>query len=255
MEKEPLVSIITPLYNSEKFIAETIESVLAQTYTNWEMIIVNDCSKDNGSKIVKEYVEKDKRIKLFNNEKNLGGAGTRNKAIKEAKGRYLAFLDSDDNWTPLKLEKQISFMEKNNFFFTFTEYEKIDEESKSLNEKVIVPEKVTYKKLLKANVIGCLTAVYNQEKLGKIYMPDIRKGQDFALWLEVLKVSKEGYGLFETLGKYRIRQNSLSQNKWDRIKCNYLIFRKYNNLGVIQSSWYVINNILEKVLKLRIIKL
>ena len=255
MEKEPLVSIITPLYNSEKFIAETIESVIAQTYKSWEMIIVNDCSKDNGASIVKEYSKKDKRIKLFNNEKNLGGAGTRNRAIKEAKGKYLAFLDSDDIWTPLKLEKQISFMEENDFSFTFTEYEKIDEESKSLNKKVIVPKRVTYKKLLKANVIGCLTAIYNQEKLGKIYMPDVRKGQDFALWLEVLKVSKEGYGLFEVLGKYRIRDNSLSQNKLDRIKCNYLIFRKYNNLDIIQSSWCVLNNILEKVLKLRVKKI
>ena len=100
IQAEPLVSIITPLYNSEKFISETIESVLAQTYTNWEMLIVNDCSKDNGAKIVEEYVKKDKRIKLFNNEKNLGGAGTRNRAIKEARGKYIAFLDSDDLWMP-----------------------------------------------------------------------------------------------------------------------------------------------------------
>ena len=252
IQAEPLVSIITPLYNSEKFISETIESVLAQTYTNWEMLIVNDCSKDNGAKIVEEYVKKDKRIKLFNNEKNLGGAGTRNRAIKEARGKYIAFLDSDDLWKKEKLKKQIKFMENNGYSLTYSKFEQIDENSIPLGVEVVIPSKVSYKELFKADVIGCLTAIYNQEKLGKIYMPEVRMGQDFALWLEILKKINVAYGINESLALYRIRKGSLSKNKLKRIKFNWIIFRKYNNQNIMQSSWYIFNNVLDKILKLRI---
>ena len=128
MEKEPLVSIITPLYNSEKFIAETIESVLTQTYTNWEMLIVNDCSKDNGASIVEKYSKKDKRIKLFNNEKNMGVSFTRNRAIDLSNGKYIAFLDSDDLWYKEKLKKQIRMMEEKNISLSYTAYTKMNED-------------------------------------------------------------------------------------------------------------------------------
>lgn len=254
LKNEPLVSIITPLYNSEKFIAETIESVLTQTYKNWEMIIVNDCSKDQGPVIVQKYLKKDSRIKLFNNEKNLGGAGTRNEAIKRATGKYIAFLDSDDLWKKEKLEKQINFMENNNYDLTYSKFERIDEESKSLYQEITIPEKVSYKQLFKADVIGCLTAIYNQEKLGKIYMPDVKMGQDFALWLKILKKINFAYGLDESLALYRIRKGSLSKNKFNRIKYNWIIFRKYNNQGVISSIWYLFNNIVDKVFELRVKK-
>ncbi len=139
---EPLVSIITPLYNCEKYIEETILSVINQTYKNWEMIIVDDCSKDNGTEIVEKYQRKDNRIKLFKNEINLGGAGTRNKCIEKAKGKYIAFLDSDDLWKKEKLEKQISFMEKNNYLFSYTKYERINEEGEKLNLLSKIPIEV-----------------------------------------------------------------------------------------------------------------
>ena len=161
---EPLVSIITPLYNSEKYIAETIEFVLAQTYSNWEMIIVDDCSKDNGVEIVEKYREKDKRIKLYQNEINKGVSYTRNRAIDIAQGKYIAFLDSDDLWKKEKLEKQINFMEQNNIVLSYTAYEKINEDGSKRGE-IRVPEKLDYKELLKNCLIGFLTAIYRKEEL------------------------------------------------------------------------------------------
>lgn len=161
---EPLVSIITPLYNSEKYIAETIESVLAQTYSNWEMIIVDDCSKDNSTKIVEEYQKKDRRIKLYRNEINKGVSYTRNRAIDLSQGKYIAFLDSDDLWKKEKLEKQIKFMEEKNVVLSYTAYEKINEDGSKRGE-VRVPDKLDYEELLKNCLIGFLTAIYRKEEL------------------------------------------------------------------------------------------
>ena len=161
-----LVSIITPSYKSEKFISQTIESVLGQTYQNWEIIIVDDVSPDNSNKIIEEYSKKDSRIKLIKLEKNSGAAVARNIAIEESKGRYIAFLDADDIWKPEKLEKQIEFMRKNNYAFTYTAYEKVDENGVVFG-KIGVPLKVSYNQLLRTCVIGCLTAVYDREKLAK----------------------------------------------------------------------------------------
>ena len=243
-----LVSIITPLYNGEKFIKDTIESVLSQTYENWEMFIVDDCSKDNGLKIVERYAKKDTRIKLIKLSKNGGGAVARNRAIEETEGKYIAFLDSDDFWHPEKLEKQIKFMKENDYDFTYTWYEKMNEDGKQLNEIVKPKEKVDYKDLLKSNQIGCLTAIYNQEKLGKIYMPLIRKRQDYALWLQVLKKTKYGYCLKENLAQYRIVNGSVSSNKINLIKFNWKLFYKVEKLGYIRSSYYLIWNIITKIL-------
>ena len=242
-----LVSIITPLYNSEIFIEETIESVLKQTYKEWEMIIVNDCSKDKGMEIVKKYSEKDKRIKLFNNKINLGGAGTRNVAIKNSQGKYIAFLDSDDIWKENKLEKQIKFMEKNNYYFSYTKYERINEAGEKMNLVSIIPDKLNYKDMLKRDSIGCLTAIYNQESLGKIYMPNIRINQDYALWLEILKKTKYAYGLQENLALYRVRENSLSQKKLKQLKYFWEMYRKYNKQSILKSSWYLLNNIVDSI--------
>lgn len=243
-----LVSIIIPLYNSEIFIEETIESVLKQTYKEWEMIIVNDCSKDKGMKIVKKYSEKDKRIKLFNNKINLGGAGTRNVAIKNAQGKYIAFLDSDDIWKENKLEKQIKFMEKNNYDFSYTKYERINEVGEKMNLVSIIPDKLNYKDMLKRDSIGCLTAIYNQESLGKIYMPNIRVNQDYALWLEILKKTEYAYGLQENLALYRVRENSLSRKKLKQLKYFWEMYRKYNNQNLWKSSLYLFNNIVDSIL-------
>lgn len=251
---EPLVSIITPLYNCEKYIEETIQSVINQTYENWEMIIVDDCSKDKGVEIVEKYQRLDNRIKLYKNEINLGGAGTRNKCIEKAKGKYIAFLDSDDLWKKEKLEKQISFMKKNNYLFSYTKYERISEDGHKLNLISKIPQKLNYKYMLKVNPIGCLTAVYNQEKLGKIYLPEIKIGQDFALWLEVLKKSGNAHGLMESLAEYRYRESSLSKNKKKKVFCLWEIYRKYNNQSILKSSYYILLNIIYSKFNLKMKK-
>ena len=187
INKQPLVSIITPNYNCGKFIALTIESVLAQTYTNWEMIIQDDCSTDNSYEIACRYAKADPRIKVFRNGKNSGAALTRNYAIEVSQGEYLAFLDSDDIWFPEKLEKQIDFMQKNNCDFVFSEYEQIGEDNESLGIRVKSIPRLTYTRMLMHCWPGCLTVMYDQKKLGKIYSPDIQKNNDHALFLKVLR--------------------------------------------------------------------
>lgn len=245
--KNNFISIVTPLYNAEKYIEHTIKSIQLQTHQNWEMIIVDDCSKDNGPEILRKYAEKDNRIKLIKLSENGGGAVARNRAIKKAKGKYIAFLDSDDLWHPKKLEKQVKFMEENNYDFTYTQYEKIDEEGIPLNEIVRSKDKVNYKGLLKSNQIGCLTAMYNAEKLGKIYMPLIRKRQDYALWLQVLKKVDYGYCLKENLAQYRIVNGSVSSNKMDLIKYNWKLFREIEQLSIFKSFYYLSWNIFTKL--------
>lgn len=234
--EEPLVSIITPLYNSEKYIGETIESVLNQTYKNWEMLIVDDCSKDNGVKIVNEYVLKDKRIKLFKNEKNEGVSFTRNKAIDLSQGIYIAFLDSDDLWKKEKLKKQISFMEKNNIDLSYTGYEKINMDG-SLRGEIRVPEKLDYKELLKNCLIGFLTAIYLKEKF-KIYRFKKIKAEDYIFWLEILKQMDYAYGIQESLAYYRVSNNSRSSNKFDIVKFHWKIYREYEKLNFFKAVYY-----------------
>jgi len=242
-----LVSIITPLYNGENYIKDTIESVISQSFENWEIIIIDDCSSDQGPEIVEKYAGKDSRIKLIKLQKNSGGAVARNLGIKEAKGKYIAFLDSDDLWHPQKLEKQVEFMEGNKYDFTYTWYEKIDEEGNLLNEVVRSKDKVNYTELLKSNQIGCLTAIYDQEKLEKIYMPLIRKRQDYALWLQTLKKTKYGYCLNENLAQYRVVDGSVSSNKMNLIKFNWQLFREVEKMGILRSSYYLFWNIFTKI--------
>ena len=235
-KKEPLVSIITPLYNSEKYIGGTIESVLNQTYKNWEMLIVDDCSKDDGVKIVNEYVLKDKRIKLFRNEKNEGVSFARNKALDLAQGKYIAFLDSDDLWKKEKLEKQISFMEKNNIDLSYTGYEKINMDG-SLRGEIKVPEKLDYKELLKNCLIGFLTAIYLKEKF-KIYKFKKTKAEDYIFWLEILKQVDYAYGIQESLAYYRVSNNSRSSNKLDIVRFHWKIYREYEKLNFFKAVYY-----------------
>ena len=235
-----LVSIILPSYNSEQFIAKSIESVINQTYKNWEMVIVDDCSLDNSNEIIEDYIKKDKRIKLIKLEKNSGPAIARNKAIKEAKGRYIAFLDADDLWKPAKLEKQLNFMKENDLSFTYSAYDLIDEEGNHLG-KFIPPKEVSYYSILKTNPIGCLTAIYDTRKLGKIYMPNILKRQDYGLWLKILKRINSVRGIIEPLAIYRIRKNSVSSNKLKAAKYQWKIYREVEKLNIIQSIYYFIN--------------
>ena len=244
-----LVSIITPSYNSSKFIEETIASVQAQTYSHWEMLITDDGSTDNSFEIIKEICKKDSRVKLFS-IKNAGPAVARNNSIKHAKGKYLAFLDSDDLWMPNKLALQIKFMKKNNYNFTFTSYMMIDDKSSIIKNSLIQSlQKISYDDMLSENIIGCLTVIYNQEKLGKIYMPNIRKRQDYGLWFKILKNEKFAYGMKESLAYYRIGQSSLSKNKFDLIKWNWILFHKVEKHSLFKSSYYLLLNIFNKVKK------
>ena len=235
------VSIITPLLNSLTFIEETIESVISQTYNDWEMIIIDDCSNDGSLELVKDIAKDDLRIRLISLKNNLGPSNARNEGIKQACGRYIAFLDSDDLWHKDKLEKQIKFMQKNEYAFTFTGYEKIDEKGKKIGNILPFKGQVTYHDLLKSNHIGCLTAMIDLKILGyKMYMPDIKKRQDQGLWLEILKEIDKAYCLNKVLGKYRIRKDSISINKIANIKFQWQLYRELEKLSIIQSFYYML---------------
>lgn len=236
MMKKSLVSIITPAYNAEKYITQTIESVLKQTYTNWEMIIIDDCSKDFTYNQILEYSLRDKRIKSYKNDKNSGVSFTRNRAIDIANGKYIAFLDADDLWDESKLEKQIKFMETNDVLLSYTGYRKINEDG-SLRGDIEVPLKLDYNELLKNCLIGFLTAIYNQEVIGKQYFKNI-KSEDYIFWLEMIKKIEIAYGLEESLASYRVLENSRSSNKLDIIRHHWTIYYKIEKLGFIKSLKY-----------------
>ena len=248
------VSIITPLYNCSDFLEETIRSVVSQSYIHWEMIMVDDCSQDNSLEIAQQYAAQDERIKVIQLEQNSGAAVARNTAIKEAKGRYIAFLDSDDLWHPQKLEKQINFMLKNNYAFSYTAYEKIDEKDKVF-EYVGAPHQLSYKQLLKTNEIGCLTVIYDTEHLGKVYMPTETKREDYATWLSILRAIDYAYGMPEILGRYRVYANQSSAKKGKMAKENWKLYRNIENLSVIKSVYYFSHYAIRGVLRTKLPKL
>ena len=243
--QQPLVSVITPTYNTEAFISETIDSVRAQSYTNWELVIVDDGSSDRTVAILKEYAAVDDRIKIHVLETNSGAAVARNTAIKNASGSYIAFLDADDLWKPEKLTKQIAFMQENNITVSFTSYELMDEQGTSLGKMIKALPKVDFSKMLKSNYVGNLTGVYHAGELGKVYMPNIRKRQDWALWLTLIKKVGHAYSLEEPLARYRVRENSISSNKLNLLKYNYTIYRKALKFGAFKSSLYLIRFLIE----------
>ncbi len=235
--KKDLVSIITANYNSEKFVAQTIESVLAQTYVDWEMIIVDDGSTDRGMDIIQFYTNQDGRIRLIQLDQNSGPAVARNKAIEEANGAYIAFLDSDDLWLPYKLERQIAFMMQYQVVFSYSAYNLIDEDC---NTKGVfsVPERLSYTDLLKTNSIGCLTAIYDTRLIGKVMMPLILKRQDYGLWLKILKMTPFAYGINEPFATYRIRKNSISSNKIKAASYVWKVFREVEKINFFKSIYY-----------------
>ena len=196
-----LVSIIMPSYNTAKYIAESIQSVLDQTYKNWELIIVDDFSTDNTDEIVRPFLV-DERIHYLKNELNSGAAVSRNRALREAKGRWIAFLDSDDLWMPEKLEKQISFMETNDYSFSYTEYEEIDVNGNKTGVYVTGPKKITKAGMFNYCWPGCLTVMYDKEVIGLIQIVDIKKNNDYAMWLKACRKAN-CYLLDEELSKYR----------------------------------------------------
>jgi len=231
-----LISIITPSYNSSKYIEKTIDSVISQTYKKWEMIIIDDASPDKANEIIKEYCKKDSRIKLIHLERNMGPANARNEGIKQARGKYIAFLDSDDIWLPTKLEKQVKFMQDNNLALTCSSYYTINETNKQINTR-IVKESFSYSDMLKSNHIGNLTGIYDCEKLGKIYMEDVGH-EDYTLWLKVMKKTGKTKAVIEPLAKYRILSNSVSANKLKVLKWQWNIYRNIVGLNIFRSVYY-----------------
>lgn len=242
------VSIITPTYNSERFISETIEAIQTQTYKNWELLITDDCSTDDTVEIVKKYQKKDDRVKLYVLEKNGGAGVARNNSIGKATGRFIAFCDSDDVWKKNKLRKQVAFMLKTQCNLSFSSYDIVDE-SGNPKGRVKALGKVTYKIMLRNNYIGCLTAVYDTQKIGKVYMPTIRKRQDWALWLKVLRKGKVAYGLEESLAVYRDRSNSISTNKLEMLKYNWSIYKDVEKFSFIHSVWLMVQFLVYYLLK------
>lgn len=234
-----LVSIITPTYNCAEFIAETIESVRNQSYENWEMIILDDCSQDETRTIVKNYLKKDSRIKYYCLDINSGAAIARTKAMELAKGQYIAFLDSDDLWLPNKLEKQIEFMKKNNYFFTSTSYQQMTEDGHDTSKILHAIPKTDYKRLLLDCPVGNSTVMYDVSKMGKFQVPNIRKRNDDALWLTMLKKEKNIYGLPEILMKYRLRKNSISSSKISLLKYTWQLYRDIEHLSVATSIFHI----------------
>ena len=234
-----LVSIITPTYNCGPFIAETIASAQAQTYTNWEMIIVDDCSTDNTREIVEEIAEQDARVKYYCLEENSGAAVARTRAMEIAEGEYMAFLDSDDLWMPEKLETQIAFMRDNGYAFSCTAYEQIDEDSNPLGRVIKTVRKTDYNRLLLDCPVGNSSVMYSVELMGKFEVPNIRKRNDDALWLQMLKKEKYIYGMPKVLMRYRIRKNSISSNKLKVIKYHWILYREIEHLNVFRSAFHI----------------
>ena len=249
-----LVSIITPLYNSEDFISETINSVLNQSYKNWELILIDDRSTDSSYEIVMAFSKADPRISVIQLDVNSGAAAARNIGIARCLGRYIAFIDSDDAWFPDKLSKQIAFMQDNNYHLTYTAYERITEDGQFIND-VGVPATVDYTGLLKTNVMGCFTVIYDVEYFGKVLMPSILKRQDFGLWLQLLKTTKNAFGINEVLGRYRVRENSLSANKFNAAKYNWEIYRNIENLSFLKSLYYFSHYAIKGLLRTKFPKL
>ena len=241
MPENPLVSIITPSYNAEKYLVQTIESVRKQSYQNWEMLIVDDYSVDRTLQIIESYCKKDDRIKLIRLESNQGATKARNRAIKEAQGRYIAFLDSDDIWFPEKLEKQMSFLQQNDLVLSYSAYETIDAHTHYINTRN-VPPVLTYEDMLKSNHIGNLTGIYDTNFFGKVYLKN-QGHEDYILWLELMKQIESTQGIQEPLAQYRITGTSLSSNKFKAMQWQWHIYRDVEKLGFLQSvyyfSWYI----------------
>lgn len=235
MIENPLISIITPVYNSEKFLEAAITSVQNQTYANWQLILVDDASKDRSEEIAREFYNEDSRIIYEKLPVNGGPAVSRNRAIELSTGQYIAFLDSDDFWAPDKLEIQLEFMQKHNCDVSFTSYLQVDEDGNSLGKRVIAMPSLPYEKLLRNNYVGNLTGMYRSETIGKVFSPQIRKRQDWGLWLEAIKRSgKPAMGIPLDLSFYRIRKNSVSTNKIGLLKHNFLFYKNH-----LEQSWPV----------------
>lgn len=238
--KENLVSVITPVYNAERYLEITINSILNQTYKNLEIILIDDFSSDLSRDIIKKYEKIDSRIKSVLLDKNVGVANARNEGIKRAVGRYIAFLDSDDIWLNNKLEEQIKFMKEHDIAFSHTSYQLIDEYGEIISKPIKVNKYVNYIDLLKQNSIGCLTVVIDIGKIGKFEMQQI-KHEDYATWLSILKEGNQAYGINKVLALYRKSSNSLSSNKIKSAIWTWNIIRKIEKVPFQKAVLYFAN--------------
>ena len=236
MEK---VSIITPSYNCGSYISDTIESVLAQTHTNWEMVIVDDCSTDDTCEVVAEYAAADSRIIYHKLEQNSGAAVARTKAMELADGDFMAFLDSDDLWTPEKLELQLKFMRDNGYSMTATAYRKINENGDDMMKTITPPLTTDYNRLLLDCPVGNSTIMYSVRNMGKFSVPNILKRNDDALWLKMLKTEKYIYGMPDVMMSYRVRSNSISSNRLALVKYHWILYRDIERLSVVRSVYLI----------------
>jgi len=239
MKDAPLVSVIMPAYNSAEFIGEAIQSVQNQTFLNWELLVIDDSSNDLTVASVENFVSLDSRIKLFKNAKNLGAGASRNHGIKAANGSFIAFLDADDLWMQEKLEVQVNFMLKNELAMSFSSYRLMTETGELLSEIVEALPILSYQKLLRSNYVGNLTGMYKVDKIGKIYSPLIRKRQDWGLWLSVLEKAGSACGIQQPLAYYRLRKDSISNNKTALLKYNFQIYNRVLGFGFLKSCKYM----------------
>ena len=251
LEMKDKVSIITPCFNSAEYISDCIDSVVNQTYQNWEMIIIDDNSSDQSVKLIKKKKSTEGRIKLIELEENIGSAMARNEAIKAAKGRFIAFLDSDDKWYSNKLSLQIDYMKTNKIFFSFTSYDIINNNGNPTNNVISVPEKITYSQYLKNTIIGCLTVIIDTKNIRIPLMKDIRTSHDMILWLDILKNERYAFGLNKVLASYRLSSNSNTKNKLFAAIDVWRVYRNYERLNIINSLYnfiqYAFNAIKKRI--------
>lgn len=252
--KKEMVSIIVPVFNAEKYLENTINTILNQSYDNFETIFVDDKSNDNSISIIKKYEKKDKRLKLIENQVNSGAAVSRNNGIKQATGKYICFLDADDLWNKEKLEKQVEFMREKQCAFSFTGYEFADSTGKPNGKKVYIPEKINYKQALRNTTIWTSTVMLDMSQLQKeeIYMPDVRRGQDTATWWKILRTEVQyAYGLNEILAYYRRPKNTLSSNKMKALKRTWFLYRQVEKLPLVPAMYnfcfYCLNAIKRRI--------
>lgn len=249
MKNNGLVSIITPTWNCASFICETISSIQAQTYQNWELIISDDCSTDNTKKVIEPYLQEDFRIKYICNEKNSGAAITRNNALKVATGKWIAFLDSDDLWCPEKLEKQLAFMVENDYAFSYHEYTEMTEDGRDMGVYVSGINKVSKYAMYACCWPGCLAVMYDREKIGLVQINDVKKNNDTAMWLKVVRKAP-CYLLKENLARYRRRANSITPKPlWQRIWAHYPLFRIAEEMNPFAATFWTLMNVFGNAFK------
>ncbi|MBR4391146.1 MAG: glycosyltransferase family 2 protein [Bacteroidales bacterium] len=252
MEKQcSLVSVIVPCFNMERFIADTLNSVINQTFSNWELYIVDDNSSDDTIKIIQAFCEKDSRIHFTTQIQHEGIANARNQCIQMAQGRFLAFLDADDLWHPDKLQRQLKFMTERNIGFSYTSYDCVDESGKPLNKTIKTAGDLNYKSYLRNTIIGCSTVMIDTEIIGQVNVPDFRTSEDTATWLNILKKGFKAYAITEPLTSYRIRSKSASSNKLKASADLWRVYRQQEKLPLFNAlysfSCYVFNAIKKRI--------